>query len=401
MRTQFIARTDGGVSVFGALILFSIILLGGVALDSANAWMHSARLQATADAAAHAAALSLPDTVAAHAVALEIVEANLPVAQFGQTIRAEDVQFGSFDVGSLEFAQAGLGEESMATAVRVVTRRDDSVGGRLPTYLLWLVGVDDWSIQQPAVVTVSTATSSCSGGPFLGALTDFLMVFTEGSDDANWQSSSPGYVGDVAVNGILARERTSGSFSYAGTLYTNDSNAGAWQDIINNNAQTASVQTGQGSRIEGLTADFDAAVAAIRAMPVTPGYEDVSLNGLNGLDTRDGVDTTYVINVTSWTASSVINIWGDAGDTFVMRWDTNPATPALDGQVKFQSGGGINPRGDLMPTNFVHLAGDINASGGGTTPSGLVPYVAGIQNEASSGGFFTGYWLTLGKPSNQ
>src|SRR6185436_14615827 len=67
------------------------------------------------------------------------------------------------------------------------------------------------------------------GGINLGSLPNYLFLFTDGSKDANWQGASKGFVGDVAVNGIVASERTSGNVPYAGTIFTNDSTLGAWQ----------------------------------------------------------------------------------------------------------------------------------------------------------------------------
>src|SRR6188474_1440295 len=80
-----------------------------------------------------------------------------------------------------------------------------------------------------------TPTSSILGGVDLGALPDHLFFFANGSQDANWQGASKGFVGDVAVNGQLASERTSGSVPYSGTIYTNDTTLGAWQNIVNSN----------------------------------------------------------------------------------------------------------------------------------------------------------------------
>jgi uncharacterized repeat protein (TIGR01451 family) len=75
--------------------------------------------------------------------------------------------------------------------------------------------------------------------------------------------------------------------------------------------------------------------------------------------------------------------------------------------VKFQSGGAINPLGGLTAGNFISVAGDINASGGGSNPSGLpqgpVDESGNLINGGSNfsgGGFFTGYWLTTGDPSS-
>ena len=82
----------------------------------------------------------------------------------------------------------------------------------------------------------------------------------------------------------------------------------------------------------------------------------------------------------------------------MIRWDEQPSIAGYQGQVKFSGGGGINPLGGLGPGNFVNTAGDLNASGGGSNPSGLQQYLNELPNEANGGGFFTGYWLTTGKP---
>src|SRR5437868_5026841 len=58
-------------------------------------------------------------------------------------------------------------------------------------------------------------------GVNMGKLTDYLFVFTDGSVDANWQSASKGFIGNVAINGTVAHERTSGQFGYSGTIFTN------------------------------------------------------------------------------------------------------------------------------------------------------------------------------------
>ena len=63
--------------------------------------------------------------------------------------------------------------------------------------------------------------------------------------------------------------------------------------------------------------------------------------------------------------------------------------------------------GDLTAANFFHTAGDINASGGGSTPtengfaqgarldSGAGDLCEGCE-DFDGGGFFTGYWFTTG-----
>jgi hypothetical protein len=132
---------------------------------------------------------------------------------------------------------------------------------------------------------------------------------------------------------------------------------------------------------------------------------------LNGLNTQDGVNKTYVINVTSgFDISTKINIRGDSGDVYVLRWDSDANfADGYEGLVKFKSGGAIVPLGGLTAGNFIHVAGDITASGGGSNPTTPYPQGPRLNNgtgaliangkDFSGGGFFTGFWLTTGAPT--
>lgn len=234
----------------------------------------------------------------------------------------------------------------------------------------------------------------------LGQLTNYLFVFTDGSTDANWQGASKGFSGNVAVSGAAAF-RTSGTVPYAGTISTNAASLGAWQSIVNQNAG-ASAATNS-AVVPSLAADLAAAFATINQLTASPGYGDRSALSLNGLNTSNGVKQTLVINITSgFHVSSKINICGDAGDVYILRWDEDQnASNGYQGQVKFQSGGAIVPCGALNATNFVHVAGDIAASGGGSNPPLPYPQGPGMAGGSNwnGGGFFTGYWLTTGDPS--
>ena len=246
-----------------------------------------------------------------------------------------------------------------------------------------------------------------AGGIDLGDLTKYLFFFANGSEDANWQSASKGYVGDVVIDGVQADENTSGTFGYAGTIYTNDSTLDKWQDIVDKNPGQAAASTNQTQLVTDLEADLLSAFAQINGLSATSGYTSRSSTSLNGLNTQNGINETFVINITSgFQVSSQINITGDAGDVFILRWDNDANfADGYEGQVKFQSGGGINPLGGLTAGNFIHVAGDINASGGGSNPSGLADELAQIDaitggEAVNGGGFFTGYWLTTGKPGD-
>jgi hypothetical protein len=262
-----------------------------------------------------------------------------------------------------------------------------------------------------SILLVPTAAHSATiGGVNLGNLTDYLFVFTDGGEDANWQGATKGFVGDVAVNGILANEGTSGTVPYAGTIRTNDANLGAWQNIVNSNVGQAFAQFNQVAPIAGLTNNLNSAFAQIDALPATAGFVSVASTALNGLNTQNGVAETIVVNVTSgFSISTQINITGDASDAYILRWDTDALSGnGYQGEVKFQSGGSIVPHGGLIPTNFVNVAGDINSSGGGSNPPAPYPQGPRFDNgqgglitggaDFNGGGFFTGYWLTTGDP---
>ena len=263
--------------------------------------------------------------------------------------------------------------------------------------------------------TIEPAAEGCSGtlgGVDLGGLTNYLFFAADGGVDANWQGATKGFAGDVAVDGELARERTSGGVPFAGTLFTNDSSADAWQKIVDQkvNLGQAFSSTNETARISGLKADLNNAFTQINALPVTPGFASRSAQSLNGVNTQNGIKETIVVNVTSgFQVSSKINITGDAGDVFILRWDTDANfANGYQGQVKFQSGGAIVPLGGLSAGSFIHAAGDLNASGGGSNPAPPYPQgprlndgMGALINGGSNwngGGFFTGYWLTTGTP---
>ena len=246
----------------------------------------------------------------------------------------------------------------------------------------------------------------------MGNLPNYLFVFTNGSDELKFESSSKGFLGNVAVNGITADENASGTHAYAGNMYTNDGTLEQWQTLIDDNPGQSVRFLNETARLSALTTDFNDAMNQIAGLTATAGYTSVSAISLNGLNTQNGIAQTFVINITSgFTITTKINITGDAGDIFILRWDTdaNPAN-GFQGQVFFENGGAIVPKGGLKPTNFINTAGDIKSNSGGVNP--VAPYPQGPRytdgagalitggTNFSGGGFFTGYWLTTGKPGD-
>ena len=302
------------------------------------------------------------------------------------------------------------------------------ITSHVDTFFAPVVGVQTLTNRVQAVaMAIPGSETSCptckAGGVDLSGIIDNeLFFFANGSVDANWQGATKGFVGNVVVNGIIAKERTSGGVPYAGTISTNDSTLSAWQNIVNQNSGQAFASLNQTTLVANQKAKLIAAFQQINAMPVstavsttggTRNFDDFSSKSLDGVNTTGFGCQTIVVNITrDLQVKTQINITGDACDIFILRWDTDQNfTNGYQGQVKFQSGGAIVPLGELKASNFIHVAGDINASGGGSTPTangfpqgprlnnGTGALIVG-GSDFSGGGFFTGYWLTTGAPSN-
>jgi hypothetical protein len=268
------------------------------------------------------------------------------------------------------------------------------------------------------IVTV-TATDVCGNSStctfnvttFLGDLTNYHLIFTNGSQDASWQGMSKGFIGDVAINGLIADEKTTGVIPFKGTIYTNAASLGPWQSIISSNPSQSAGAYNEVARLAALESTLENAFAFINSLPVTPGFDGVSPGVLNNYNSTNGIGQVIVINLTqNFTVSSKINITGDADDIYILRWDTDKNfSNGYNGFVRFQNGGAIVPKGGLTSNNFVHVAGDLKSGPGGTNPASPYPQGPRGNNGAGNliaggsdfngGGFFTGYWLTTGDPT--
>lgn len=146
-------------------------------------------------------------------------------------------------------------EPHMSTTGKRPTRRGRGIGRLLLGGIL------------AAVLPLHGAQAAVIGGVDLGSLTDYHIFIADGRGDANLQGATKGYVGDIAIDGIQADERTSGGVPFAGTMYTNDSTLDAWQDIVDQNTGQASAVYNDTARISGLEADLTAALAQISSLP--------------------------------------------------------------------------------------------------------------------------------------
>ena len=148
---QFYSDELGGVTAFSMFILIGTLFVGGYAIDVGNVMTARTQLQIAADASAHAALLTreLKSEGEAIAAAHEIALINMPESVFGTVLNDADIVFGEYDSN----AQSFVPKSGSRGAVQVTTRRTLENGNAVATYLLKLVGLDDWDLTTTAIFT--------------------------------------------------------------------------------------------------------------------------------------------------------------------------------------------------------------------------------------------------------
>ena len=155
-------RDEAGAAAAWAVIwLIGCMMIGGLAVDAANAYGMKSRLQSVADASALAAVMKIDDREAARAAAVSLAERNMPPARHGHVIQADDVQFGVLDPETGAFVQTA--DDEQAEAVRIVAGRTLDRGNAVPTYLLRLMGPSEWELG--AASTARTAGRATTPPP--------------------------------------------------------------------------------------------------------------------------------------------------------------------------------------------------------------------------------------------
>ena len=183
----FVADASAGVTIWALFNFMIILFFAGLALDVNNAVRSRTQLQGAADAAGHAAIyaqLKTGDKTAATAAGVKIAEANMPTSLFGEVLATADVEFGNWDRVARTFTP-GTGD----TAVRVSTRRLDSRGNSVGTFLMDLLGIATLELNTTSVwdyedgICVTNKTDGVPGEGFF-AIGDVDMqtgnVFGEG-----------------------------------------------------------------------------------------------------------------------------------------------------------------------------------------------------------------------------
>jgi Flp pilus assembly protein TadG len=163
------AREEGSVLLFVTIGLLVLLAFAAWATETARVWQAKTQLQAAADASSLAGVGNLltnnfttVDEAAARAAATSYgphhKALDTPI-----TIAEVDVDVGSWDLATRNFTPLpGNTDPDVVRAVRVRTRRDDSVNGPVQTILGKAVGVDSIPVNTEALAYWGFAGS---GGP--------------------------------------------------------------------------------------------------------------------------------------------------------------------------------------------------------------------------------------------
>ncbi len=108
---------QGSMTVMGLFFFTWMAILAAFALDMANVTASRTHLQTAADQGAHAALYNraLMDAEDAKLEASEVMLASLPFAKYGDAAPITDIEFGTFDLATRNFAP----DDAAIGAVRV------------------------------------------------------------------------------------------------------------------------------------------------------------------------------------------------------------------------------------------------------------------------------------------
>jgi len=281
----------------------------------------------------------------------------------------------------------------------------------------------------------------------LGDLVNFLYFFDGNSAQNEWtMQDCEGSFGDIAVNIDKSQDggtgfydtKSSGGYEWAGTMFvdidSSDEGEFAWDRHVTEaagNGNTAAMVWNANTVVDGLTDDFHTAFNYLDGLTpdfvrssLSAAFPDTYSGGIGDgtpLFHRDGSGNLFKNNVPETIVVEIdggadSNSWwfvdGDASDIFVFLW--RDSSGEYTDLVKW-GGGGIMPApdSDLKPGNFVHLAGKLGGSGGGNYPTWIPngandndfgvtvnEKVGEEMGEFKKGGWFVGYWLTIGDESS-
>jgi Flp pilus assembly protein TadG len=163
-------REDGAILVFVTIVLLALLGFAAWSTETGRAWQTKNQLQAAADSAALAGVENLlvddfttVDESAARTAAMTY-GAEQVVLGTNLSVGAADVEVGSWDMASQTFTPLpGNTDPDVVRAVRVITRRDQTLNGPMSTILGRVLGVNSIDINTDAVAEWGFAGNTSPG----------------------------------------------------------------------------------------------------------------------------------------------------------------------------------------------------------------------------------------------
>ncbi len=158
---KFAKQQDGALTGLGLFMGLASIVIGGLAIDVANAMMARTQLQAAADAAAHAALYTREwqDAATSKQATLDVANVNMPSASFGSLLTADDIQFGFWDSGAQAFQIDAASKDGVLVDISRLESKNNSVG----TYFLKFAGFGSWDVRRGSVFETYIPTCFLEG----------------------------------------------------------------------------------------------------------------------------------------------------------------------------------------------------------------------------------------------
>ena len=141
---RFVRGEKGGMTYLGLMTVTVGLLMGAYAVDVGSLEQQRTMMQVTADSVAHDALVmreleSEADSVAA---AVERSEAIMNPQLYGDVIDPTEVVFGVWDRDTSSFTPTAGSRSAVQVVARRTTANDNAIG----TYLMQLVGIDQWEV---------------------------------------------------------------------------------------------------------------------------------------------------------------------------------------------------------------------------------------------------------------
>ncbi len=157
----FLRSETGGSTTFALGLVVGSMMMAGLALDVSYAYKSRNELQMAADAAAHAAlyARQTKSASAAKTAAIDVANGILPTSSYGNTLQSSDITFGTWDFA----AQVFTPDANSTDGVMVSTKRFQSSGNSVSTFMLNFVGIEEFDVRADAVFVSHYPTCLAQG----------------------------------------------------------------------------------------------------------------------------------------------------------------------------------------------------------------------------------------------